>query len=331
MKKLKIYDCSLNWFAPAHRIDNLVPKENDMMFDLKKYQKVLGIEYVDDYKLADRIITNTTYTPEILEWSDKHNIPLIKRMDGIFWRSDLVDRNEYLNNAAYQSDSVIFISKFSKDSFDKLYGEKLVNSYVVLNNVDDSIFYPKKEQNKKIKLWGASATNWERDEKRPDMLLKFADIIGDEQILLFGKSDDIEHKNIINAGYFDDYDFLSNSINMVDAWVNFSYRDAAPKTVLQAIRCNKPVLYADSGGLSELVGNFGVSIEDNKDITFDDENYEIDFELVKERYLLFKQNYEIGFKPIEHKKYIETLCEYVDIIKKSKRHCFSIFLKDIEI
>lgn len=320
---MKIYDCSINWFAPEHRTESLGPKENDMMFDLKRYQIELGIEFVDDYKLADRIITNTTYTPNILEWSDKKNIPLIKRMDGIFWRSDLVDRNEDLNNAAYQSDAVIFISKFSQDSFESLYGDDLKNKYVILNNVDDTIFFPKKEKNKKIKVWGASATNWERDEKRPDMLLEFADLIGNEQILLFGKSDNIEHKNIVNAGYFEDYNFLSDSINMVDAWVNFSYRDAAPKTVLQAIRCNKPVLYADSGGLSELVGNFGVSIDDNKEITFDDNNFELNFEIVKEKYLLFKDKYENGlFKIPETKKYIETLCEYVDIIRNTKKRCF---------
>ena len=36
MTKLKIYDCSLNSFAPQHRVANLGPKENDLMFDLKK-------------------------------------------------------------------------------------------------------------------------------------------------------------------------------------------------------------------------------------------------------------------------------------------------------
>ena len=310
---LKIYDCSINSYAPCHITSNLGPKENDMMFDLKRYQEVLGVKFVDDYNIADRIITNTTYTPEIIKHAIVNNIPLIKRMDGIFWRQDLVQRNIKLNEAALQSDTVIFISKFSQDCFHTLYDKKLKNEVVILNNVDNTIFYPTNNINDKF-TWGASATNWNRKEKRADILLKFVDILNsNEQILLIGKSD-IEHKNIINAGYIDDYNQLAKTINKTDAWVNFSYRDAAPKTVLQAIRCNKPVLYAGSGGLDELVNGYGLGIDDNIIIDFDVNNYELDFNKVIEAYHTFKTKYNTFKQPI-HKSYLTTLNEYIEIIK----------------
>lgn len=44
--------------------------------------------------------------------------------------------------------------------------------------------------------------------------------------------------------------------------MNFSYKDAAPKTVLQGLCCGLPVFYANSGGLRELVGKCGVGMPD---------------------------------------------------------------------
>ena len=243
-------------------------------------------------------------------------------MDGVFWRDDLIDRNKLLNEAAIQSDDIIFISEFSKKSFFSLYSNKKIKKeHVILNNVDENIFYPTQKRKDKISLWGASATNWNRKEKRPDELLKFAEFINryNEKILIIGESK-IKHKNIINVGYFNDYKKLSNMINLTDSWVNFSYRDAAPKTVLQAIKCNKPILYSDSGGLSEIVEDFGVPIIDNKYIDFAKCNFELNFEDIKKSYFLFKEMYNKNiFKKKKQKKYLKTLQEYVDIFKNSKK------------
>lgn len=320
---IKIFDASINKHAPKHRVNSLGPKENDMMFDLKRYSNELGIQFVDDFHLADRIITNTTYTPEIIEWSNSKNIPLIKRMDGVFWRNDLVERNIPLNLAAIQSDDVIFISEFSKNSFHTLYpDQKLNDEWVILNNVDETIFNMVTPLRENIRFWGTSATNWDRDEKRPIELLQFADICEKygEKLVIIGKSG-ILHEAVINVGYYEDYILLSETINKIDAWVNFSYMDAAPKTVLQAISCGRPVLYVNSGGLPELVGDFGVSIPDNQDICFDNHNAELDFEYVEARYHHFKMKYinRLFNSPIV-KPYLNTLKEYAEVIKNSVKH-----------
>ena len=51
-------------------------------------------------------------------------------------------------------------------------------------------------------------------------------------------------------------------MNGAHAFINLSYRDAATKTVPQAISCGLPVLFTDSGGVPEMVGNYGVAIND---------------------------------------------------------------------
>lgn len=194
----------------------------------------------------------------------------------------------------------------------------------MLNNVDDNIFFPTSKRKKRLSLWGISATNWKRNEKRPEELLKFANFIGiyNEKILLIGKSN-IKHPNIINVGYIENKKELSKTISSVDAWVNFSYRDAAPKAVLQSIKCNKPVLYADSGGLTELVKNFGVPIKDNKKLNFDNNNFNLKDKEIKKSYFLFKEKYNRSvFQKPKQKKYIDTLREYANIFIKTKNHVF---------
>jgi glycosyltransferase involved in cell wall biosynthesis len=314
---ITVYDCSLNDFAPKHRPSNLGPKENDIMFDLKKYQKELGIQFIDDFTKADRIITNTTYTPEILR-RRKSDSKLIKRMDGVYWRTDLIERNASLNEAAHQSDSVIFISKFSQDSFHSLYNQTLKDEYVILNNVDEAVFTLDSVRRPTIKCWGTNATNWICDEKRPIDLLKFANLVSkyDEFILVIGSSFNINHPAIINNGYYTNYNLLNDAIHEVDAWINFSYRDAAPKTVVQAIKCGKPVLYANSGGLPELVGSFGLAINDYQPIEFSDKNHELDFDHVEKQYMIFREMYNQNKFTRHVKPYLRTLEEYVEIITK---------------
>ena len=74
-------------------------------------------------------------------------------------------------------------------------------------------------------------------------------------------------------------------------------------------------MYADSGGLPELVGDFGVAIDDNKDIYFANGNFPLDFNVVKEKYELFKYKYENNLFIKENKiKYIDTLKNYIKII-----------------
>ena len=58
---------------------------------------------------------------------------------------------------------------------------------------------------------------------------------------------------------------MASVFNMADGFLNLSFRDAATKTVPQAINCGLPVLYANSGGVPEMVGDYGVGIEEFND------------------------------------------------------------------
>ena len=312
----KFYDCSINELSNSlHDKESLGPLENDMMRDLAKYANRYGWERVNDYQKADLIITNGFYTDEILEWSEKHSIARIKRMDGVYWQTDKKDKNEIYNRAAIQSNHVIFISHYSLESLKKLYCFTPKKYDVILNNVDDTIFYPIKHKND-IFTFVTSATNWAREEKRLNCLINFANIAAKDDIInLIGKCDIELPKNIIKHGYIEDQHKMNHIIANSDAFLSLFFRDAGSKVTCQGVACNLPILYSSTGGIKEIVKCNGIMINDYNKINFSDITPEISiFELLK-KYKIFREHYNNLSNNCKKREetYQETLSKYFDI------------------
>ena len=170
-------------------------------------------------------------------------------------------------------------------------------------------------------IWGASASNWNREEKRFDSILDFSKIIGDDKIFLIGKCDmDVPH-NIIKKGYIDSDNGKADILNSCDAFVNFSYRDAGSKVVCQALQCGLPVLYADSGGVPELVNQYGVG-ESIYDVKYHNgKTAPLSIDDIKYSYLKFRhQLHQFRDYLIDNTKcdteYQQTMKDYFENIRK---------------
>lgn len=310
---LKIHDCSNSSLRPQHR-GNGGPKENDILRYLKEYAHNYFCEFTT-LKNCDVVITNDIFTPDVLESSK----PKVKRMDGVFSHYELLKRNYEYNTAAQQADHVIFISKFSQDSYFALYGDPLKNYSIILNVADDSIFYPN-ENNFSSFTWVAQATDWSRPEKRFDTILEFITEIlklyPKDRVNLIGKHPVIEKINNLNSfGYIDNSNEVAKILNSSHAMINLSYKDAAPKVVAQAVSCGLPVLYADSGGVHEMVTS-GVPISDSKNFGIDGNIPKLSmFELgikanmLRNNYFRYKQNNS------KKHSFSEMLSKYFETIK----------------
>lgn len=275
---MRIFDCSNSTLRPEHRGFG-GPVHNDIMRYLAKYAPMFGAEFVTNISNADVAITNDVFTPDVMA----SGLPRVKRMDGIFSRQDLIDRNSNLNEAAVLADHVIFISDYSKASFHILYPNLTLKAEsVALNVADPEEFSPipfdissPKDINHLV--WGCSATNWHRPEKRFEAILMLSKLLpADNQIMVLGDNRDLEGKgfnslpdNVSVTGYLADYTEYSAHLEKCDVFANFSYKDPAPKTVCQAIACGLPVLFADSGGTGEIVQNCGIAIPEKDFICFE--------------------------------------------------------------
>lgn len=312
----KFFDCSINDISNSnHGGSSLGPIENDVMFDLGKYSNYFGWERTYDYKQSDLIITNGFYTNDILKWSEKYSIPKIKRMDGVYWQNNLKYKNDIYNKAALQSNHVIFISDYSKTSLFELYNF-LPNEYsVILNDVDEEIFFPSKNKYDNF-TFVSSATNWEREQKRLDSIILLSKVMDKiDTIRLIGKCDVDLPENIIKEGYINDGKQMNEIINKSDVFLSLFFRDAGSKVTYQSIRCNVPVLYSNTGGLPEIVGISGIQVDDYTDINFMNDTPMIDLDVLYDKYRLIKNNYkDITFD--KRKSYKDTLSEYFKVMDK---------------
>ena len=313
----KFYDCSVNELSDLlHNKSSLGPIENDIMFDLGKYANYYGWERVYDYKKADLIITNGFYTSDILEWTRKYSIPKVKRMDGIYFLYKYISKNELLNSAAKQSDYVIFISQYSYDSLLNLYNFTPDNYSVILNNVDDTIFYPGNKVNENFTMV-TSATNWIREEKRLSDLIELSKLLDKGDIIkLIGQCDIDLSKNIIKIGYVEDKNKMNEIINSSDVFLSLFYKDAGSKVTCQSAQCNVPILYSNTGGLPEIVKNNGIEINDNKEIKFVDNIPTLNIDELYNKYKLIKNIYkDIKHNYVKSEKYKDTLSKYFDVFR----------------
>ena len=312
---IKIYDCSNSNERPAHNDENLGPFENDIIRDLKKYSMDYMFQFVPNISDAQVVITNDVFPKDIIS---NNNLLKIKRMDGTYWQNSMQYRNNILNESALAADLVIFISKFSEKSC-KI---PLKNSKVVLNCANTYIFYKNRKYRINNKFsWVAIATNWNREEKRFLAIKAFSKMISKSEFLyIIGKNDcKINSPNVINLGYISDDIERAKILNQMDAGVNFSYKDAAPKGVCQMLACGLPVLYTDSGGVQELVKAYGVGTSvfefDNSDGNFVPELLETD---IYYSYMDFRHNYNKYFN-------------YMNTVSINYRHLLLQYFKSIRL
>lgn len=257
---LKVFDCSNSDQRPEHRGGG-GPIENDIMRYLKTHARRL--EFVATIDECDVILTNDIFP----DWALGRKAKYVKRMDGVYWLRSLMSRNEKYNQAAQYADMVIFISEYSKNQYFKLYGNALKNYTMAHHWADPREFAIDRAVTVRAYDFCAVATDWSREEKRLKSIIQFAELFPKVNIIIAGTNTSHLPSNIFNYGYSDK---LSRVYNISKAFLNLSYRDAATKTVCQAIRCGLPVLYANSGGVSEMVGDYGIGISDPSNDEFED-------------------------------------------------------------
>ena len=274
-----IHDCSNSSERPAHRGGG-GPITNDIMRYLHEHASEYECDFVEKEDDADVIITNDVFTRQAL----CIGTPLVKRMCAPFWRTSLEARNEPLNKAAIQADKVIFITEYSKQQYLSTVGYNLHDMCVVKHWADPKEYGLALDiglglqdiltdwvHNSNTFTLAACATDWSRDEKRLADLIGFAEAFPkDTRLIVIGKCDKELPKTCVKTGYLSNPRDVAAELNKADGFINLSYRDAATKVCAQAINCGLPVLFADSGGVSEMVGDCGVAINDKRCLTPED-------------------------------------------------------------
>ena len=260
---------------------------------LKKYARQYDAVFVDKPTEADVIFTNDVFPQVALALK----VPRVKRMDGIFWQLDLMQRNEPYVQACLQADYVVFISSYSRMIYAELFPQP--KRHVIIRSCPDPGVFnlgerPNRHVPEKPVAVVACATSWNRPEKRFVAIEALAQLNPGVYFMLVGALRDrslypCQAKNVEFTGVLEP-DALADVLHEAGAFVNLSYRDPGPKVVAEAEKSGLPIFYADSGGTSEMVGP-GTGVRDEQRALFEPEVPTLDYGLMQQEWLKFNDQY----------------------------------------
>src|SRR4030042_4108848 len=239
------------------------------MLNLKEHLLKIDYPFMDNsrnYKNADSIFFPISFNSKILNFFKKNNLPIIQRLDGVYYPSKHGLKYIYLNREIKKdylkySDFVIFQSKFCRTECFAILGEIDKNKYRIIHNgADKIVFSPGKKQFSKNKIiFTATGSFRSRDMIEPIVLA--LDLLKDKYDIEFNVIGPILNEKIINfikrpyINYIDKMDKkgISGELRKTDIVIYCQLNPPCPNSVIEAVSCGIPVVGFDTGAMKGLL------------------------------------------------------------------------------
>ena len=210
-----------------------------------------------------------------LQGLQKQNIPIVHNQNGTFYKAWYGEgwekENENMAKAFHAAKHVFFQSEFCRKAATYHLGERVGASEVLYNAIDTDFFRPQesKAKNKSpifLITGKIDYSTWHRvhcalealklavAEKRKYKII-IAGWLSSQAKQFLGETIN-EYKLSEYVSYSGPYsqDEAPAIYNQADAYMMLKHQDPCPNTVIEAMSCGLPVLYSDTGGVAELVG-----------------------------------------------------------------------------
>ena len=162
------------------------------------------------------------------------------------------------------ADATIFQSAYGRHATTQKVKVVSSDGPVIHNPVDLELFRP---DGPRVALPSAESlriacVSWSLNRQKGTWLIdRLADEHPECLFVLCGRfAGTSQRTNVIHLGHLGRPE-LAAALRSCDAFVNLSENEACPNVVLEAMASGLPILFRDSGGVSELVGEAGVAVE----------------------------------------------------------------------
>ncbi len=228
-------------------------------------------------------LSNTPYLPGFALWLLKlRGVPIVHNQNGVFYpgwyAGDWQRQNKRMARTFHQAEYVFFQSEFCKISAEKYLGIRQGPSEILYNAVDTAVYRPlgnKTASNDRpcrflltgkiddhmyyrveSSLQGLAASKdlnselvvagWMSADARKQAEALAAELKIENRVTFTGRYTQEEAPAIYNDA---------------DVYIMTKHNDPCPNTVLEAMACGLPVLYSNTGGVGELVGDAGIGLK----------------------------------------------------------------------
>lgn len=199
--------------------------------------------------------------------------PIVQRLDGIWFKNEdeFINKNAGIRRCYSTADHVIFQSNFDKSMIVHHWGDSRAHS--VINN--GIIIDPLKDHSKLSpeilrirttydRVYCCSA-NWhgqKRLEANVELFRHLKQFDGKSCLIVMGSNpQQISGNDIFYTGNVPHE--ISNQIYAISDWMfHLAYLDHSPNSVVEALMQGTPVVCSSSGGTKELVGNYGIIVNE---------------------------------------------------------------------
>jgi glycosyltransferase involved in cell wall biosynthesis len=256
-----------------------IPKSGEVAIGgIVKFQHLLS-RYPNSPKLFNILCLVSSRPPKgahlIAKTAQKKGAKLVWNQNGVAYPASQPDwkaRNAPMSKLLHRADYVFYQSEFCRLAGHEFLGERKGNGEVLYNSVNTTTFTPaNKTPNGLNLLLGGTQYQYYRFETAIQTLIQVRKNRPDARLLVTGalcwhpdpKKSEQQAQNIIRqAG-------LTNSVELIGPYtqqeapgifqrahilLHTKYNDPCPGLVVEAIACGLPVVYSQSGGVPELVG-----------------------------------------------------------------------------
>jgi glycosyltransferase involved in cell wall biosynthesis len=212
-----------------------------------------------------------------LVFIERTGVPLasriVQRLDGIWFSPDeFLTKNVGIKSLYEKADAIIWQSEFDKTMTTKWWGER--NGSVIHNGIKKSpitsFTFPALEQirSKYDKVFVSSAF-WhpqKRLKTNTELFLKLRKFYPNSCYIVMGSQPDyvIADPHIFYTGAVPS-DVYMQIYSMADWMIHLAYCDHCPNVVIESLSQETPVICSSAGGTKEIVGKFGLIINESYD------------------------------------------------------------------
>ncbi len=229
-------------------------------------------------------LSNTPYLPQIaLSLLKRRGVPIVHNQNGVFYpawfQGNWQARNARMARSFHRANHVFYQSRFCQRSAEKFLGGRTGPSEILYNAVDTTRFKPadpcsaplarpfrflvtgKIDHHLFYRLESSLRGLAGARRRGLDCSLEIAGWIAAEPLEQARfLADDLGIADAISFSGSYTQETAPEVYRRADAYVMTKHNDPCPNTVLEALACGLPVLYSDSGGVGELVGDCGVAL-----------------------------------------------------------------------
>jgi glycosyltransferase involved in cell wall biosynthesis len=213
----------------------------------------------------DVLVVNSWVVPYGAVWRGKRGHPgarVLHRVDGSaadYGRDPASDRRQRRVNTL--ADVTVFQSRYGREA--TLLRHRVIgqDGPVIPNPVDTERFTPDGPRESLLGRTRVAHVAWSTNPKKgsahvADLARRHPDVT----FVLIGRYENLPAlPNIVVAGHAD-WERLPRLLRGCECFLILAENEACPNVVLEALASGLPVLYRDSGGTGELVGDCGVAV-----------------------------------------------------------------------